>query len=178
MVVSRSQIRPLLTAEQLRTRIRELGAQLTRDYAGLNPVMIGLLNGVYPFFADLTRTMDFDMDITFMRVSSYLAGTSSTGEVKILQDMDLSIQGRHVLVVEDIVDTGLTISKVCRLLADRGPLSLKVVSLLDKRSRRRVEVHVDYVGFPIEDHYVVGFGLDYDDKFRNLPYIGAIDPIP
>ncbi|WP_005033730.1 hypoxanthine phosphoribosyltransferase [Holophaga foetida] len=176
MVMSRSRIYPLFTEEQLRVRIKEMGEQLTKDYAGHNPVVIGLLNGVFPFFADLTRAMDLDMDISFMRVSSYGGGTDSTGEVKIIHDLDKSIRGRHALIVEDIVDTGLTLHKVRNLLLDREPLSLKIVSLLDKPSRRRVEVPVDYIGYSIEDHFVVGFGLDLDGKYRNLPYVGIYNP--
>ncbi|HOD32305.1 MAG TPA: hypoxanthine phosphoribosyltransferase [Holophaga sp.] len=174
--MSRSRIYPLLAEEPLQARIRELGAEIARDYAGKDLVVIGLLNGVYMFFSDLTRSMDLDFEVTFMQVASYGAGTESTGEVKILHDLDRSIRGRHALVVEDIVDTGLTLSKVRKLLLDREPASLRIVSLLDKPSRRRVEVPVDYVGFTIEDHFVVGFGLDLDGKFRNLPYVGIYNP--
>lgn len=176
MVMSRSRIYPLFTEEQLRVRIKELGEQLTKDYAGRNPVVIGLLNGVFPFFADLTRAMDLDLDVAFMRVSSYGGGTDSTGEVKIIHDLETSIQGRHAIIVEDIVDTGLTLHKVRNLLLDRDPLSLKIVSLLDKPGRRRVEVPVDYIGYSIEDYFVVGFGLDLDGKYRNLPYVGIYNP--
>lgn len=174
--MSRSRIYPLLAEGTLQTRIRELGEQLARDYRGKDLVVIGLLNGVYMFFSDLTRSMDLDFEVTFMQVSSYGGGTESTGEVKILHDLDRSIRGRHALVVEDIVDTGLTLNKVRNLLLDREPASLKVVTLLDKPSRRRVEVPVDYVGFTIEDHFVVGYGLDLDGKFRNLPYVGIYNP--
>ena len=176
MAMSRSRIYPLLAEEPLQARIRELGAEIARDYAGKDLVVIGLLNGVYMFFSDLTRSMDLDFEVTFMQVASYGAGTESTGEVKILHDLDRSIRGRHALVVEDIVDTGLTLSKVRKLLLDREPASLRIVSLLDKPSRRRVEVPVDYVGFTIEDHFVVGFGLDLDGKYRNLPYVGIYNP--
>jgi len=176
VAMSRSRIYPLLAEEPLQARIRELGAEIARDYAGKDLVVIGLLNGVYMFFSDLTRSMDLDFEVTFMQVASYGAGTESTGEVKILHDLDRSIRGRHALVVEDIVDTGLTLSKVRKLLLDREPASLRIVSLLDKPSRRRVEVPVDYVGFTIEDHFVVGFGLDLDGKFRNLPYVGIYNP--
>jgi hypoxanthine phosphoribosyltransferase len=176
VAMSRSRIYPLLAEEPLQARIRELGAEIARDYAGKDLVVIGLLNGVYMFFSDLTRSMDLDFEVTFMQVASYGAGTESTGEVKILHDLDRSIRGRHALVVEDIVDTGLTLSKVRKLLLDREPASLRIVSLLDKPSRRRVEVPVDYVGFTIEDHFVVGFGLDPDGKFRNLPYVGIYNP--
>jgi hypoxanthine phosphoribosyltransferase len=171
-----ARITPLLTEAQLRTRVQELGAQLTKDYAGKELVAIGLLNGVFPFFADLVRAMDLDLDITFMQVSSYGGGTESTGEVHILKDVDRSIQGRHALIVEDIVDTGLTLHKVRHLLEDREPLSLKICTLLDKPSRRKVEVPVDYIGFTIEDLFVVGYGLDFNGKLRNLPYVGVYKP--
>ncbi len=176
MDMSRSRIYPLLTYPQIQERTAELGAQLAADYAGKDLVVIGLLNGVYQFFADLTRHTDLDLEVTFMQVASYGGGTQSTGEVKILHDLDRSIRGRHALIVEDIVDTGLTLSKVRKLLMDREPASLKTCSLLDKPSRRKVEVPVEYVGFTIEDHFVVGYGLDLDGKYRNLPYVGIYNP--
>jgi len=176
MVKSRSRIYPLLTEVQIQQRVRELGAQITADYAGKDLVVIGLLNGVYPFFADLTRAIDLDLDVNFMRVASYGDGLESTGEVKIIFDVDKSIRGRHTLVIEDIVDTGLTLFKVRNLLLDRDPASLKIVTLLDKPSRRRVNVPVDYIGFPIEDHFVVGYGLDLEGIHRNLPYVGIYNP--
>jgi hypoxanthine phosphoribosyltransferase len=173
----RERVTPLLTEAQIHSRVQELGAELTRDYAGKDLVLIGLLNGVFPFFADLVRAMALDIDITFMQVSSYGGGMESTGEVHILKDLDKAIQGRHALVVEDIVDTGLTLFKVRNLLVDREPLSLKICTLLDKPSRRKVEVPVDYVGFTIDDHFVVGYGLDLDGKLRNLPYVGVYHPL-
>ncbi len=176
MSMSRPRIYPLFTAEQIQERVVELGATLTADYAGKDTVVIGLLNGVYPFFADLTRAIDLDFDVNFMRVASYGNGLESTGEVKIITDMDKSIRGRHALVIEDIVDTGLTLFKVRHLLQDRDPASLKIVTLLDKPSRRRVQVPVDYVGFAIEDHFVVGYGLDLEGIHRNLPYVGIYHP--
>jgi hypoxanthine phosphoribosyltransferase len=162
MIPSRDHIVPLLTTEQLQARIKELAVQITADYAGKDLVVVGLLNGVFPFFADLVRAIPLDMDITFMQVASYHGGTESTGEVKIVKDLDRSIQGRHCLVVEDIVDTGTTLHKVC--------------TLLDKPSRRKTKVEVDYIGFPIEDHFVVGFGLDLDGRFRNVPFVGIYQP--
>jgi hypoxanthine phosphoribosyltransferase len=172
----RDRITPLLTEAQIRVRVQELGAQLTQDYVGKDLVVIGLLNGVFPFIADLVRAMDMDLNISFMQVASYGGGTESTGEVHILKDLDRGIRGRHALIVEDIVDTGLTLFKVGNLLKDREPASLKVCTLLDKPSRRKVQVPVDYVGFTIEDHFVVGYGLDLDDKLRNLPYVGVYHP--
>ena len=169
-------IQPMIDEASLKKRIAELGAQLARDYAGKDLVVIGLLNGVYPFFADLTRAMDLPIDITFMQVASYHGGTQSTGEVKIIKDLDKAIQGRHALVVEDIVDTGLTLHKVRNLLLDREPASLRICTLLDKPSRRTVEVPVDYIGFTIDDKFVIGYGLDLDGKYRNLPFVGVYQP--
>ena len=151
----RDRITPLLTEAQIRVRVQELGAQLTQDYAGKDLVVIGLLNGVFPFIADLVRAMDMELNVSFMQVASYGGGMESTGEVHILKDLDRGIRGRHALIVEDIVDTGLTLFKVGKLLRDREPASLKVCTLLDKPSRRKVQVPVDYVGFTIEDHFVV-----------------------
>ncbi|MBI4911416.1 MAG: hypoxanthine phosphoribosyltransferase [Acidobacteria bacterium] len=176
MEPSRDRISPLFSEARLQARIKELGAELTRDYAGKDLVVVGLLNGVYPFFADLTRAMELDFDVSFMQAASYGGGTESTGEVIIHKDMDTSIRGRHCLVVEDIVDTGLTLNKIRHLLQDREPASLRIVALLNKPKRRRVEVTVDYVGFVIEDHFVVGYGLDLSGKFRNLPFVGIYDP--
>jgi hypoxanthine phosphoribosyltransferase len=172
----RNRVTPLLSESQIQARVKELGAQLTRDYAGKDLVVVGLLNGVFPFMADLVRAMDLDFDVSFMQVASYGGGLESTGEVHILKDTDRSIRGRHALVVEDIVDTGLTLFKVSNLLKDREPLSLRICTLLDKPSRRKVEAKVDYVGFTIEDHFVVGYGLDLDGKLRNLPYVGVYHP--
>lgn len=172
MVKSRSRIHPLFSDVQIRQRVQELGIQISSDYANKDLVVIGLLSGVYPFFADLTRAIDMDIDVNFMRVSSYRGGMDSTGDIKVIFDIDRPIKGRHVLVVEDIVDTGMTLSKVCKLLEDMEPASIKVVVLLDKPSRRKVPISADYVGFPIEDHFVVGYGLDLEGIYRNLPYVG------
>ncbi len=172
----RDRITPLLTEAQIQARVKELGRRLAADYAGKDLVMVGLLNGVFPFFADLTRATELDFEVSFMQVSSYGGGTESTGEVHILKDLDSSIKGRHALVVEDIVDTGLTLFKVRNLLLDREPASLRICTLLDKPSRRRVEVPVDYIGFAIEDHFVVGYGLDHGGRFRNLPFVGVFHP--
>lgn len=173
---SRDRIVPMLTKDQIQGRVNELGIQIAADYADKDVVVVGLLNGVYPFFADLTRAISLDFDVAFMQVSSYHGGTESTGEVKIVKDLDSAIQGRHCLVVEDIVDTGTTLFKVRNLLLDREPISLKVCTLLDKPSRRKTQVPVDYIGFTIEDRFVVGYGLDLDGKFRNLPYVGIYQP--
>ena len=176
MLPSRDRVTPLFTTAQLQERIAELGRELTADYAEKDLVVVGLLNGVYPFFADLTRAMAMEFEVSFMQAASYGGGMESTGEVIIHKDLDASIRGRHCLVVEDIVDTGLTLHKIRHLLQDREPLSLKIVTLLNKPTRRKIEVVVDYVGFVIEDHFVVGYGLDLQGKFRNLPFVGIYNP--
>lgn len=165
-----------LGEEQIRLRIREMGQELTRDYAGKDLLVVGLLNGVFIFMADLVRAMDLKLEVAFMQVASYGGNTVTTGEVNILHDLERPIGGRHVLIVEDIVDTGLTLHKVRNMMLDRQPASLKIATLLDKPSRRSVQVPVDYVGFTIEDKFAVGFGLDLDGKYRNLPYVGVYNP--
>lgn len=172
----KGQIETLISAAEIQTRVQELGQGIARDLADKNPIVIGLLNGSFIFMADLVRAMDLPMELSFMRVASYGGQTVTTGEVKILHDLDCTIQGRHVLIVEDIIDTGLTLFKVRNVLMDRQPASIRIVTLLDKPSRRRVEVPVDYVGFTIEDHFVVGCGLDLDGHFRNLPFVALFTP--
>ncbi|HWQ10716.1 MAG TPA: hypoxanthine phosphoribosyltransferase [Holophaga sp.] len=176
MTTWRSSIEPFLSEEQIQQRIRELGAELTRDYEGKDLLVVGLLNGVFIFIADLVRAIDLPLDVAFMQVASYGGNTVTTGEVNILHDLERPIGGRHVLIVEDIVDTGLTLHKVRNMLFDRQPASLKIATLLDKPSRRSVDVPVEYVGFTIEDRFVVGFGLDLDGKYRNLPSVGVYNP--
>ena len=171
----RDRVTPLLDPAQIQAKVQELGARITQDYAGKDLVLVGLLNGVFPFFADLARAIPLEVDITFMQVSSY-GGTDSTGEVLIKKDLDRPIQGRHALIVEDIVDTGMTLTKVRNLLLDREPLSLRICTLLDKPSRRIAPVPLDYVGFTIKDQFVVGYGLDFDGRMRNLPYVGVYQP--
>lgn len=175
MVKTRSRIYPLLTDIQIQQRVQELGAQITTDYTGKDLVVIGLLNGAYAFFADLTRVIGVDMLISFMRVSSYGDNLESSGAVKTIFDIDKPIKDRHVLIVEDIVDTGFTLSKVHKLLLSMDPASLKTVTLLDKPCRRKVQVPVEYIGFEIEDHFVVGYGLDFEGIYRNLPFVGVYD---
>ena len=176
MIKLRDRIDDFLTEDQIRRRIQEMGAQLSRDYEGKDLLAVGLLNGVFIFMADLVRAIDLPMDVAFMQVASYGGSTVSTGEVQIIHDLQKPIGGRHVLIVEDIVDTGLTLHKVRNMLLDRQPASLRIATLLDKPSRRIVEVPVDYVGFAIEDRFAVGFGLDLDGKYRNLPYVGVYNP--
>lgn len=160
-----------ISAEQIRARIQEIGTQITKDYAGQELHLICVLNGAFIFMADLVRAIDLPLSVDFMSVSSYGAGTTSSGEVKLVKDLDQSLKGKHVLFVEDIVDTGLTINYLLKYLESRGPLSIKVVSLLSKPARRKVEVPIDYLGFEIEDAFVYGYGLDVDHIYRNIPFI-------
>ncbi len=164
----------LLSEEQLRTRIKELGAEITRDYAGLNPLLIGVLKGACFFLSDLLRAIDTKLSIEFMAISSYGSSTRTSGEVRIMKDLDVPIEGRHILVVEDIVDTGLTLSYLLANLESRGAASVKLAALLDKFERREKEVKIDYLGFQIPDHFVVGYGLDYAERYRNLPFIANL----
>lgn len=161
----------LISAEQIRIRIKELGKELTALYAGETIVCIAVLKGSALFLADLIREIDTPLEIDFLGVSSY-QGTTSSGVVRITHDLRSSVEGRNVLIVEDIVDTGLTLSYLLRNLQSRNPKSLRVATLLDKPSRRKVEVPIDYSGFQIPDEFVIGYGLDLDELYRNLPYIG------
>lgn len=167
----------LLSETQIAERVREMGAQISQDYAhNPNVLLIGVLRGVAVFFGDMMRAVSLPVDIDFMSISSYGASTRSSGVVRILKDLDENITGRHVLILEDIIDTGLTLSYLVRLLQERRPASLEICTLLDKPSRRLIEVPVKYVGFTIPDQFVVGYGLDYDQKYRNLPYVGVLKP--
>lgn len=176
MTMAKDNIDTFLSEERIAQRVREMGQELTRDYEGKDLLVVGLLNGVFIFMADLVRAMDLKLEVAFMQVASYGGNTVTTGEVNILHDLERPIGGRHVLIVEDIVDTGLTLHKVRNMLLDRQPASLKIATLLDKPSRRSVQVPVEYVGFTIEDKFAVGFGLDLDGKYRNLPFVGVYNP--
>ena len=171
---SNPNIEILISEEQIRDRIRELGAQITRDYAGLNPLLIGVLKGACFFLSDLMRAVDTRLSIEFMAISSYGSSTRTSGEVRIMKDLDVPIEGRHILVIEDIVDTGLTLSYLLANLKSRGAASVKLAALLDKFERRQKEVTIDYLGFKIPDEFVVGYGLDFAERYRNLPYIGVL----
>lgn len=164
----------LLSAEQIQARVRELGADLARDYAGRNPLILGVLKGAVIFISDLVRATDLELGLEFMAISSYGAGMRSSGEVKIIKDLDVPVEHRDLIVVEDIVDTGLTLSYLLGNLRARGARSVKLVALLDKPSRREREVKIDYLGFTIPDAFVVGYGLDFNERYRNLPYIGIV----
>ena len=168
--------RVLFTEEALRTRVQELAGQIDRDYAGREPILISVLRGSFVFMADLVRSITLPCTLDFMAVSSYGAGTTSSGQVKITKDLSESIEGKDVIVVEDILDSGVTLSYLKNYLSVRQPASISIVTLLDKPSRRRADIKADYVGFEVEDAFVVGYGLDYAEKYRNLPYIGILKP--
>jgi hypoxanthine phosphoribosyltransferase len=164
--------KPLFTVEQIQTRVREMAKKISSDYGGKEIVSVGILKGAFMFFSDIVKLIQIPMTIDFINVSSY-AKTETTGTITIHTDLRDDIAGKHVLLIEDIIDTGLTLNYVRELLLQRKPASLKICVFLDKRSRRRVDVPLDYVGFEIPNEYVVGYGLDYENKFRNLPYIAV-----
>jgi hypoxanthine phosphoribosyltransferase len=166
----------IISEEQLKKRIKELGTQITADYYDKNLMIIGVLKGCFVFMADLVREINLPCKIDFMYVSSYNKGTVSSGRVQIVKDLTVDIAGCDVLIVEDILDTGLTLESLCKILAVRNPASIKICTLLDKPARRKSDVYPDYTGFEIEDKFVVGYGLDYDQEYRNLPYIGIYTP--
>ena len=166
----------LFTEEELRQRVRELGEAITRDYKDKNPIFVGVLKGSFVFMADLVRCVDTPCTLDFMVVSSYGSGVKTTGAVKINKDLSEDIEGRHVIIVEDILDSGVTLSYLSKYLMNRNPASLSIVTLLDKPSRRKAEVYPAYKGFEVEDNFVVGYGLDFAEKYRNLPYIGILKP--
>lgn len=168
-------IRVLLSEEEVAARIREIGEQISRDYAGKSIHMVCVLKGGSFFMCELAKRITVPVSLDFMSVSSYGSETKSSGVVKIVKDLDESLQGKDVLVVEDIVDSGRTLSYLMEMLRDRGPASLRLCTLLDKPDRRVIDVNVDYTGFKIPDEFVVGYGLDYDQMYRNLPYIGVVE---
>jgi hypoxanthine phosphoribosyltransferase len=163
----------LFSAEQIQKRVAELGAEIARDYAGKDPHLVTIVKGSIPFIADLMRAMDTPLSLDLLGLASY-SGTQSSGEVRLTKDLDDPIEGRHVLVVEDIIDTGLTLSYVLRNLRQRAPASVKVVTFLDKPSGRGTPITADYVGFTIPDGFVIGYGLDWNQRYRNLPYVGIL----
>ncbi|MCW2927112.1 MAG: hypoxanthine phosphoribosyltransferase [Thermoleophilia bacterium] len=165
----------LIDPERLKSRIRELGAEITRDYAGGNPLLIGVLKGSVFFMADLARAIDLPLEMDYMAVSSYGNATESSGVVRMLKDLDAPIQGRDVIIVEDIIDSGRTLSYLIELLQQRGPASIEICALLTKPERAEVDVDCRYVGFEIPNRFVVGYGLDYAERFRNLEYICCLD---
>jgi hypoxanthine phosphoribosyltransferase len=161
--------------DELAHRVRELGEQISADYAGKNVLLIGVLKGAVFFLADLMRQLDVDCEVDFMAVSSYGSSTDSSGVVRILKDLDASIEGRHVLIVEDIVDSGLTLSYLFRMLGGRSPASLEVCALLTKPDRREVDMPIRYVGFEIPNKFAIGYGLDHAEHYRNLPFVAVLN---
>jgi hypoxanthine phosphoribosyltransferase len=169
--------RPIVTQEQMRMRIRELGRQITVDYANKDLILVGVLKGAYAFYADLARAIRIPMRVDFLVVTSYSGRPKSSGKVKMVTDLTEDIAGRDVLLVEDIVDSGLTAQYLVSTLLKRKPKSIKICSLLSKPERREKNVSIDYVGFEIPNKYVVGYGLDYQQKYRNLPYLAVLDTV-
>lgn len=169
-------LRVLLSEEELRAKVAEMGKTITADYRGRNLLLVTVLKGAVVFLADLMRQIDTPAEIDFMVVSSYGSGVKSSGVVKIVKDLDMPLEDKDILIVEDILDSGMTLSYLKELLASRGPRSIRIATLLDKPSRRRVDLQADYVGFTVPDEFVVGYGLDYDEHYRNLPYIGILKP--
>lgn len=165
----------LISEEQIRKRIGELAEEIRSDYEGKRPLFIGVLKGSFVFLGDLIREMDIDLEVDFMSTSSYGDATTTSGVVRLTKDLDVAIEGRDVIIVEDIVDTGLTLRYLCNLLRQRLPSSLAVCTLLDKSARREVDVQIDYCGFDIEDGFVVGYGIDYAQNYRQLPLIAIIE---
>ena len=166
----------LYTEEELRSRVKELGCQITADYAGREPLLISVLRGSYIFMADLTRAINLPIAVDFMSVSSYGAGSVSSGQVEIKKDLSDSIEGRDLIIVEDILDSGNTLYYLMDVLRARKPATIRICTLMDKPERRTRSIKADYVGFTIPDAFIVGYGLDYAEKYRNLPYVGVLKP--
>jgi hypoxanthine phosphoribosyltransferase len=174
---SNPNLEPLFTGEEIQSRIAQMGADIARDYRDSNPLLLGVLKGAFVFLSDLVRAIDLKVGVEFMAISSYGAEMRTSGEVKIVKDLDVPIEGRDILVVEDIVDTGLTLSYLLANLHSRGARTVKLAALLDKWERREREVPIDYLGFKIPDAFVVGYGLDFAERYRNLPFIAVLkDP--
>ena len=165
----------LVTKEQIAAKVKELGAQITKDYEGKDVVLVGILKGAMPFLCDLMRSIDLPVTLDTMCVSSYGNSTVSSGHVKIKKDLDKDIRGKHVIVVEDIIDTGITMSNLVPLLKERGAASVELAICLNKKERREADVYVKYVGFEIPDEFIVGYGCDYAEKYRNLPDVCVLD---
>ncbi len=166
----------LISKEELAKKVQEIGAQISKDYAGKNLMMVSVLKGSVVFMADLMRAVTIPAEIDFMSVSSYGSGAKTSGVVKIIKDLDIELAGRDLLIVEDILDSGLTLSYIKKILMERGPRSIKICTLLDKPERRKADILADYSGFEVPDEFVVGYGLDFAEKYRNLPYIGVLKP--
>ena len=167
--------RPIVTQEEMRARIKELGKQITNDYVGKELVLVGVLKGAYAFYADLARAIRIPMRVDFLIVTSYGSQSKTSGKVKVVTELTEDIKGKDVLLIEDIVDSGLTVQYLIKTLSKQKPRSIKVCTLLSKPERRTIEVSLDYIGFKIPNKYVVGYGLDYQQKYRNLPYLAVLD---
>lgn len=168
--------RVLFSQQELQSKVNELGAQITKDYEGREPIFVGVLKGCFVFMADLMRAVNLPCQIDFMAVSSYGRGTVSSGEVQITKDLSYDIGGRDIIIVEDILDSGVTLNYLIGYLNHRNPRSIKIVTLFDKPSRRKAPIKADYFGYEVPDAFIVGYGLDYAEKYRNLPYIGILKP--
>jgi hypoxanthine phosphoribosyltransferase len=166
----------LITKEELAQRVEDLGQQITRDYQGKDLLLVGVLKGAFVFMVDLARAIKLPLEIDFMAVSSYGASTESSGVVRIIKDLDAAIEDKHILIVEDIIDTGLTLKYICENLKSRGPASLKICALINKSKTRKADIDVDYTGFQIPDKFIVGYGLDVAEVYRNLPHIAIYKP--
>ena len=166
----------LFSGEEIQRRTEELGAQITQDYHGKSPILIGVLNGCYVFLADLARCIDLDCEIRFISASSYGLSAVTSGEVKINMDFGFEVTGRDVLIVEDILDSGVTLTALRKAIMERSPASLRICVILDKPARRKVQINADYLGFECPDEFVVGYGLDYAERYRNLPFIASLKP--
>ncbi|MEW9096704.1 MAG: hypoxanthine phosphoribosyltransferase [Clostridiaceae bacterium] len=164
----------LFDEEQIRSKIREIGKQISKDYIGKDLLLIGVLKGSVPFMADLIKEIEIPCSIDFMAVSSYGNSSTTSGVVRILKDLDFEIEGKHVLIIEDIIDTGTTLRYLVDYLKGRQPASIEIASLLNKPERRMVEINAKYMGFEVPDYFLVGYGLDYSEKYRNLPYVGIL----
>lgn len=166
----------LLSAEEIQEKVKELGAQISKDYEGKNLLLISILKGSIVFMSDLMRAITIHCKIDFMAVSSYGSSTKTSGVVRILKDLDIPLENYDVLIVEDILDSGMTLDYITKILNERHPKSIKICTLLDKPSRRKIDIKADYVGFLVPDEFVVGYGLDYDERYRNVPFVGVLRP--
>jgi hypoxanthine phosphoribosyltransferase len=166
----------LFSAETIEQRVRQLGQAISRDYEGCNPLLVGVLKGVFPFMSDLLRMITIPVEVDFMAITRYTGAEKTKGAVRITKDLDASLEGRHVLFVEDVIDTGLTLNYLMRSLHVRGPASLKVCTLFNKSRRRLIDIPLQYKGFDLPAKFVVGYGLDYREKYRNLPFVGLLSP--
>jgi len=166
----------IFAEEEIRTRIRELGKKISLDYADKSPLLIGILKGCFVFLADISRQITLDCEIRFLTASSYGFSSVTSGKVKIEKDIDFEIEGRHVIIIEDILDSGVTLAALRDYISERRPASLKICALLDKPARRQVPIDIDYLGFECPDEFVVGYGLDYAERYRNLPFIASLKP--